>query len=60
MRHYKPAAYVAPYYNGYFMLGRTVTWCAKDDWNNTVAWGMTRKECEQEAREKGYTPIRRD
>lgn len=54
----RPTAYMKPYYNGYFFLGRAVTWRATDDWGNHVASASTRKECEAECRRAGYTPIR--
>ena len=53
----RPTAYMKPYYNGYFFLGRAVTWRATDDWGNHVASASTRKECEAECRRAGYTPI---
>lgn len=54
----RPTAYLKPYYNGWFMLERTTTWKAVDQWGNTVARGRTRRECEQETRRAGYTPVR--
>ena len=53
----RPTAYMKPYYNGYFFLGRSVVWRATDYWGNHAASASTRKECEAECRRAGYTPV---
>ena len=57
-RKEKPRAYIAPYQNGWFMLEPCIEWLGKNDYNNTVAWGKTRKECERDCRRNGYVPVR--
>lgn len=54
----KPTAYVKPYYNGCFLLERTISWIATDCFGNNVASASTRKECEAECRRAGYIPVR--
>jgi len=57
-RQTKPTAYIAPYITGHFMLEPVREWLGKNYWGNTVAWGKTRRECEQECRRAGYIPVR--
>lgn len=58
MKSRKPTAYLAPYITGHFCFKPVREWLAKNDWGNTIAWGKTRRECEQEARRAGYVPVR--
>lgn len=58
MKERKPRAYVEKCRTGYFGLGYTYRWVARDYWNNQVASARTRKECEEECRQKGYIPVR--
>ena len=57
-RYSKPRVHLEQYYNGYFMLERTKSWVAKDDFGNYVTSARTRKECEAECRRLGYCPER--
>lgn len=57
-RQKKPWAYLDKYITGYFGLERTTAWIARDYWDNEVARGRTRRECEQRCRERGYAPQR--
>ncbi|WP_300346020.1 hypothetical protein [uncultured Oscillibacter sp.] len=56
--HRKPKAYLKQYYNGYFMFERAKVWIATDTFENFIASGRTREECEAECRRKGYRPVR--
>lgn len=58
MKTRKPRAYLEKYRTGYFGLEYTYRWIATDRWNNQVASGKTRKECETECRRNGYVPER--
>lgn len=58
MKSRKPTAYLAPYITGHFCFEPVTEWLAKDRWENTIARGRTRRECEQEARRAGYVPVR--
>lgn len=58
MKTRKPRAYLNKYRTGYFGLEYTYRWITKDYWNNLVASGKTRKECEAECRRNGYVPER--
>lgn len=53
----KPTAYLAKEKTGYFMLEYTYRWVARDYWGNQVASGRTKRECQQETRRAGYTPV---
>lgn len=35
-------------------MGMVSEWVGKNAWGNSVAFGDTRKECEKDARNKGY------
>lgn len=56
MRARKPNCYLEKRWTGYFMMEYTYCWYAFDDYNNVVATGKTRKDCENVARAAGYTP----
>ena len=56
MKTYKPRAYMRKVCNGWWMLEPTYEWRAYNDWNNYVASGRTRKECERACRLEGYVP----
>ena len=53
----KPTAYLTKVRDGYFMLEYTYRWVARDYWGHQVASGRTKKECQQETRRAGYTPV---
>jgi hypothetical protein len=53
----KPTAYLAKERTGYFMMEYTYRWVARDYWGNRVASGRTKRECQQETRKAGYTPV---
>lgn len=53
----KPTAYLTKIRDGYFMLEYTYRWVARDYWGHQVASGRTKKECQQETRRAGYTPV---
>ena len=53
----KPTAYLTKVRDGYFMLEYTYHWVARDYWGNQVASGRTKRECQQETRRAGYTPV---
>ena len=57
-RRTKERAYLEKVSNGWFMLERTTTWVARDYWGNAVAYGKTRKDCEENCRYKGYVPVK--
>lgn len=53
----KPTAYLAKEKTGHFMLEYAYRWVARDRWGNLVASRRTKKECQQETRRAGYTPV---
>ena len=55
-RQRKPRAYLKKVQNGWFMFQPVIEWVAYNAWGNSVAWGHTRKDCEQECRRLGYVP----
>ena len=57
-RYRKPRVHLEQCYNGYFMLERTKSWVARDDFGNYVTSARTRKECEDKCRRLGYCPER--
>lgn len=57
-RQHKPKAYLEKVQNGWFMLEPHFTWVAREYWGSAVAYGSTRKECEQNCRDRGYVPVR--
>ena len=52
----RPTAYMKPYYNGYFFLGRAVTGRATDDWGNHVASAARGKSAKQNVGEQAIRP----
>ena len=58
MKRYKPRAYLEKVCNGHFGFEYTYTWVARDDWGKAIAYGRTRKICEQYCRWAGYVPER--
>lgn len=56
MRQCKPRAHLQRECTGWFFLDPYFRWVARDRWNNWIASGNTRKECEEETRKKGYVP----
>lgn len=52
----KPSCYLTKECVGWFLLDVIFEWIARDNWENVVARGKTKKECEKNAREYGYTP----
>lgn len=65
MRERKPRAYLEPKIVSYGLLDMALgfkpkrSWEARDYCGHLVAWGDTRKECEDECRYYGYVPERR-
>ena len=58
MRERKPRAYLEKEITGHWCFEPIVRWVARDRWNNWIASGKTRKECEAECRYRGYVPER--
>lgn len=56
MRERKPSCYLKKYCTGYWGFEPTYAWIAYDDWRNEVARARLKRDCEKEARAKGYTP----
>ena len=52
----KPSCYLEKCWAGWFCLEPIYEWIARDAWYYEVARGKTKKECEKNAREAGYTP----
>ena len=52
----KPSCFLSKECHGYFCMEPVFHWIARDSYRNTVAYGRTKSECAQNAREKGYTP----
>lgn len=55
-RQRKESCYLEKKCVGYWGLGYVYKWIAYDTWNHEVARARTKKECEKNARMRGYTP----
>lgn len=58
MRKRKPRAYLTKEITCHWCFEPIVKWVARDYWNNRIALGKTRKECEVNCRANGYVPER--
>ena len=58
-RKRKLRAYLQKEITGHWLCDPITHWVARDEWTkNAIAYGRTRKECEQKCRDKGYVPER--
>lgn len=54
----KPRAYIEHLFDGFFVFSPEYIWRGIDNRGNLVSYGHTRKECERDARSRGYVPVR--